>query len=148
MGVILDTSALIGLFELGLDRPLIVESIREAGGTDRPAISIVTLGELAAGVQAAADGSDLAAARQRTLDIVSSPRRQRRFDVAPIDRPAWEQFGRIAAALTRKVGHNDKWIAATALATGRTLITQDATLAEHARRLEGLRVRFVARQPT
>ena len=70
--MILDTTAVIGLLELRADRDLLLDAIRAAGGTDRPAVSVVTLGELAAGVHAAGDQPERRSARQRTLDAVEA----------------------------------------------------------------------------
>lgn len=146
MGVILDTTAVVGLLELGDDRQLLIEAVRAAGGTELPGVSVVTLGELAAGVQAAGDHEDRRAARQRTLGVVEGQHRRSRFDILPIDRSTWQRFGQVSGLLTRKIGHNDKWIAATALAAGRTLVTQDALLAENSRRISELQVLHVARR--
>ena len=146
MGVILDTTAVVGLLELGDDRQLLIEAVRAAGGTELPGVSVVTLGELAAGVQAAGDHEDRRAARQRTLGVVEGQHRRSRFDILPIDRSTWQRFGQVSGLLTRKIGHNDKWIVATALAAGRTLVTQDALLAEHSRRISELQVVHVARR--
>jgi len=145
-GALLDTGAVIGLLELDADRPQLIEAIRVEGGTVVPAISVVTLGELAAGVRSARDAASRTA-RQRSLDIVDAPHRPRRLSVLPIDRATWQSFGDISAALTRQVGHNDKWITAAARATGRLLVTQDEDLAQRAGAIADVRVLLVPRQP-
>ncbi len=44
-----------------------------------------------------------------------------------------EAFGQLAAALSRKISHDDNWIAAAAITERRQLLTQDANLAEQAK---------------
>jgi predicted nucleic acid-binding protein len=144
--VILDTSAVIGLLELDAAAAGILGAIREAGGRERPAIHAVTLGELSAGVHKAIDdlgeGSLEAVVRRRTL---GAARDRRRFSAYGIDTATWQMFGEISGRIGRRVGHNDKWITASAIANERALITQDATLAERADGVLGLRVFYVER---
>jgi len=152
--VILDTSAVIGLIELDADRPGIVASVRQVGGDKRPAIHVVTLGELAAGVHRAVEqfgsGSVEANARQRTLDVAagreaggSSRPRLSTFD---IDAATWGCFGEISGPMGRRVSNNDKWIVAAAIVNERVLVTQDETLARRAE-VVGAAVTYVGRRP-
>ena len=154
MGVILDTSAVIGLVELDADRPGIVASVRQVGGDKRPAIHVVTLGELAAGVHRAVEqfgsGSVEANARQRTLDVAagreaggSSRPRLSTFD---IDAATWGCFGEISGPMGRRISNNDKWIVAAAIVNERVLVTQDETLARRAE-VVGAAVTYVGRRP-
>jgi predicted nucleic acid-binding protein len=86
------------------------------------AISVITLGELQAGVLAAAD-SATRARRLATLDAVSD------VVVLPIDEPVALAWARIRAALAeagRRVNVNDSWVAATALTHQLPVVTQDA----------------------
>ncbi len=154
MGVILDTSAVIGLIELDAVRPAIVASVRQVGGDKRPAIHVVTLGELAAGVHRAVEqfgsGSVEAKARQRTLDVAtwreaggSSRPRLSTFD---IDAATWGCYGEVSGPMGRRVSNNDKWIVAAAIVNKRVLVTQDETLADRAAGV-GVEVALVRRKP-
>lgn len=82
------------------------------------AVSVVTVGELDAGVLLAADPA-VRAARLRRLTAVLA--------VAPVldvDRAVAARFGELRAA-TGRSATNDLWIAATALAHDLTLVTAD-----------------------
>ena len=89
----------------------------------------MTIGELERGIAQASD--EVTRTRRRaTLRFA-------REQLAPIpldtvgDQP--EAFGQIAAAVSRKISHNDTWIAAGAVTEERVLLTQDANLAAKAR---------------
>lgn len=154
MGVILDTSAVIGLVELDADRPGIVASVRQVGGDKRPAIHVVTLGELAAGVHRAVEqfgsGSVEANARQHTLDVAAGREAggsgRPRLSTFDIDAATWGCFGEISGPMGRRISNNDKWIVAAAIVNERVLITQDETLADRAGGI-GVEVALVRRQP-
>ena len=154
MGVILDTSAVIGLVELDADRPGIVASVRQVGGDKRPAIHVVTLGELAAGVHRAVEqfgsGSVEANARQRTLDVAAGREAggsgRPRLSTFDIDAATWGCFGEISGPMGRRVSNNDKWIVAAAIVNERVLVTQDETLARRAE-VVGAAVTYVGRRP-
>lgn len=91
------------------------------------AISIVTLGELHAGVLMARDGSVRSARRQR-LDAVRAA-----FTPLVVDEPVAERFGEILAlarSQRRAEKATDLLIIATALAAGRTLYTRDLRQAQ------------------
>ena len=126
MALILDTSAVIGWVELKC--PEIISVLREYSGDGSPRVHAVTIGELERGVAQAED--DVTRARRRaTLRFA-------REQLAPLpldpsgDQP--EAFGEVAAALSRRISHNDSWIAAAAITESRHLLTQDAMLAEQA----------------
>jgi len=88
--------------------------------TDRPLISVVTIGE------------SLSLARQFHWDTPKSQALEallREFVVVSIDsRPVLDRYGELHAwtkSIGKTLGHNDLWIAATAAATGAHLITTD-----------------------
>lgn len=124
MALILDTSAVIGWVEL--KDTGVIDAIREHSGNGNPRVHAVTIGELERGVTQAPD--EITQRRRRTT------LRFAREQLAPIalesdgDQP--EAFGLIAAAVNRKVSHNDTWIAAAAVTERLRLLTQDAVLAE------------------
>lgn len=94
------------------------------------AISVITLGELRAGVRLAADPS-AQAARQARLAAVRAA-----FDPLPVDEPVAEHYGEILAtarAQQRTTKATDLLITATAAATGRALVTLDDAQAGLAR---------------
>ncbi|MFC4060423.1 type II toxin-antitoxin system VapC family toxin [Planomonospora corallina] len=109
-----DTSVFIGL---------------EAGRFDRErfagyewGVSAVTLGELRLGVLQARD-PESAARRLSTYQLAQ------RFEPLPVDEPVSEAWALLVSRLRaagRKVPINDSWIAATALAHGVPVVTQDA----------------------
>lgn len=113
MRAILDTSVFVAR-EQG--RPL--EEL-----PDEVAVSVVTIAELRHGVLAAGD-YDVRATRLRTLEAareVGSP--------VVIDEPVANELARLRAALTatsRSMKVMDAWIAATAIAHGAAVCTQDA----------------------
>jgi predicted nucleic acid-binding protein len=86
------------------------------------AVSVVTIGELRAGVLAATD-LDTRDRRLTTLTqaLMMSP--------VPIDEAVAESWARLRLLLLRDAGKrmpvNDSWIAATALALGAPVVTQD-----------------------
>lgn len=85
------------------------------------AISVVTVGELAAGVLAAVDARTRAL-RLRTLDDVAD------IEALPVDVDVARRWAELRVQL-RSVGRrapaNDVWIAATALVHGLPIVTQD-----------------------
>ncbi len=85
------------------------------------AISVVTVGELAAGVLAAVDARTRAL-RLRTLNDVAD------IEALPVDVDVARRWAELRVQL-RSVGHrapaNDVWIAATALVHGLPIVTQD-----------------------
>ena len=88
---------------------------------DRIGVSMITIGELRAGVLTAADSD----ARQRRLQSLVAALE---LDPIPIDQPIAEAWAHLFVALGRtgkRVPINDSWIAATAIALGVPLVTQD-----------------------
>ncbi len=89
---------------------------------DTAAISVITLGELHAGVRLAGDPPARAVREARLATI------RRVFVPLPVDEPIAEAYGEllsIARAERRATTATDLLIIATAWATGRTLITLD-----------------------
>jgi toxin FitB len=94
------------------------------GPGDTAAISVITIGELRAGVRLAAH-AEIQAARQARLAAV-----RQAFEPIPVDESVAEQYGEILAAARaqrRTTKATDLLIVATAAATGRTLLTLDDT---------------------
>jgi predicted nucleic acid-binding protein len=121
LSALLDTSVVIATDERGdLDLP----------GT--AAISVITLGELRAGVLRAADDR-VRAARARRLAAVRAT-----FAALAVDEDVADRYGETLAAardLGRSAKASDLLIIATAAAGGRTLYTLDAAQAGLARDL-------------
>jgi len=110
---LLDTSVFIAA-ESG--RAIATEALPETS-----AISVVTLAELQAGVLVATTTS-ARARRLATLDAMAD------LEVLPIDEAGALAWACIRAALVeagRRLNLNDAWIAATALAHGIPVVTQD-----------------------
>lgn len=110
---IADTSVFIAR-ETG--RPLAIELLPERIG-----VSVITIGELRAGVLAAATLE----ARDRRLATLSEASK---LEAIPIDERVAEAWARLRVTLRDaglRMGVNDSWIAATALAHGVAVITQD-----------------------
>jgi len=101
---------------------------RESGRTldasalpDDLGVSIITIGELRAGVLAALDVNT----RDRRLATFSAAQA---LDPIPIDAPVADAWARLRILL-RDAGHrmpvNDSWIAATAISLGVAIVTHD-----------------------
>ena len=104
---------------------------------DTAAISVITIGELRAGVRLAGD-PNTQAIRQARLAAVRET-----FEPLPVDEPVAEQYGEILAAAwaqKRTSKATDLLIIATAAASGRALLTLDDAQARLAR-LAGVPVR-------
>ncbi len=114
-GNLLDTSILIARDEAGaLELP------------ETAAISVISLGELRAGVLIATDQA-IAEHRRRRLAAV-----QAAFAALPVDEPVAECYGdvlAVARSQRRAAKATDLLIIATAAATGRELYTLDAAQA-------------------
>lgn len=107
-----DTSALIGRESRAVDLEDLSMDL---------AVSVVVLGELRMGVLTATT-AESRAVRLATYEIASS------LAPVPIDRSVAEAWASLVAGLREagaRMDGNDSWIAATALAHGMTLITQD-----------------------
>ncbi|WP_346925615.1 PIN domain-containing protein [uncultured Arthrobacter sp.] len=98
---------------------------RELRATDLPevmAVSVITVGELTAGVLSGSDALTTGR-RLRTLDRVNQ------FVALPIDVSVATEWARLRVRLAeagRRVAPNDLWIAATAVVHALPLFTQDA----------------------
>jgi predicted nucleic acid-binding protein len=88
---------------------------------DEMAVSVITVGELRAGVLAASD-VDTRDRRLATFLQVTS------MDPIPVDEDVAQAWARLRLLLRdagRRMPVNDSWIAATALALGVPVVTQD-----------------------
>lgn len=90
---------------------------------ERVAVSVITIGELELGVLAAA-GDDVLARRADTLALA------REFDPIPVSEPVMTAWARLVidcrrAGVHRTVRLTDALIAATAIAHGLPVVTQD-----------------------
>ena len=97
-------------------RPLRVEAL-----PDRLAVSVITIGELRAGVLAAGD----LATRDRRLATLTAVLV---LDPIPVDEDVAAAWARLRVSLRdrgQRMAVNDSWIAATALALGVPVVTQD-----------------------
>jgi tRNA(fMet)-specific endonuclease VapC len=100
------------------------------------ALSVITYGELLYGV---AKSTQMAAAVERLRELVHL------LPALPLPEAAAESYGTIRADLESKgemIGNNDLWIAAHALASGLTLVTNNE---REFRRVRGLRLQNWAR---
>jgi predicted nucleic acid-binding protein len=98
------------------DRPILVDAL-----PDRLAVSVITVGELRAGVLAAVDLET----RDRRLATLTAALG---LEPIPVDDAVARAWARLRVALRdlgRRMGVNDSWIAATAIALGVPLVTQD-----------------------
>ena len=105
MGSLIDTSVLVDAREVG-------------ELNDGWAVSVVTVGELEAGVLIAGDDST----RARRVALLAAVLAE--APALPVDRHIAACYGELRASAGRRP-NNDLWIAATALAHDLTLITAD-----------------------
>jgi len=113
-----DTSFFIGRES---DRPMHLERVPERLG-----VSFVTIGELRTGVLIAVD-ADSRSRRLQTLLVALS------LDPIPVDDPVADAWARLRVNLrdrNLRMPVNDSWIAATAIAHGVPLVTQDDDYAD------------------
>jgi hypothetical protein len=88
---------------------------------DELAVSVVTIGELRAGVLAAVD---VGRGDRRLATLTSALR----LEPLPVDEPVAEAWARLRLLLRdsrQRMPVNDSWIAATAIALGIPVVTQD-----------------------
>ncbi len=100
--------------------------IREDALPDRLAVSVITIGELRAGVLAAADLD----VRARRLDTLASALA---LEPVPIDDAVAQAWASLRVRLRDhglRMPVNDSWIAATAIALGVPVVTQDEDYVE------------------
>lgn len=96
-------------------------SLVESNLPDEVSVSVVTYAELSAGVLAATD-LDVRARRLATLIAVAE------LNPIPIDQAVAQTWSRLRVRLAiggRRANVNDMWIAATAMALGVPIVTQD-----------------------
>ena len=96
-------------------------SLRADALPDRLAVSVITIGELRAGVLAAAD----VLTRDRRLATLTAALA---LDPVPVDgqvAAAWARLRVLLRDRSQRMPVNDSWIAATAMALGVALVTQD-----------------------
>lgn len=108
MTVLADTSVLIAPPPEDDDEPV--------------AISVISVGELHAGVEMARDAATRSARLARTVAITAS------VPVLPVDLAVSARYGELRR-VSGRVPSNDLWIAATALAHDLELVTRDQRLA-------------------
>lgn len=99
---------------------------------DEVAVSVITIGELRAGVLAAGDVDT----RDRRLATLTAALE---LDPVPVDGSVAAEWARLRVRLRdsgQRMPVNDSWIAATALALGVTVVTQDDDFPD----LDGLHV--------
>jgi predicted nucleic acid-binding protein len=88
---------------------------------DALAVSVITIGELRAGVLAASNVAD----RDRRLATLTAALQ---LDPVPVDDAVAAEWARLRVMLRdggRRMPVNDSWIAATAMALGVPVVTQD-----------------------
>ncbi len=88
---------------------------------ERLAVSVITIGELRAGVLAASD----VATRDRRLGTLTAALA---LDPVPVDEAVAAAWARLRVELRERglrMPVNDSWIAATAIALGAAVVTQD-----------------------
>jgi predicted nucleic acid-binding protein len=107
LSALVDTSVLIGAFET-------IDAEKEGVW----AVSVITVGELHAGVLRATHGPPQAARLQRLSDVLSVA------SVIEIDRTVAVAYGEMRMTSERSPS-NDLWIAATAVAHELELVTMD-----------------------
>lgn len=123
MGVMLDTSAVVGLRERAGDSRAIATAIRDHAGEDgRVWVHDAVLAELEAGV--------LGAQVRLTPDDVAHRRQSlNAARTLPVQHIEPDQdiglFAEISVRATAKLSHNDRWIIAAAIRCDLTLIAQD-----------------------
>jgi len=107
-------------------------ALDESSLPDELAVSVITIGELRAGVLAA---QEVRVRNQRLATLTMAIG----LDPVPIDDAAAEQWARLRVLLRdsgQRMPVNDSWIAATAMAMAVPVVTQDADYVE----LEDLQV--------
>jgi tRNA(fMet)-specific endonuclease VapC len=104
--------------------PRVLASIRRLPAGARLCMPVVAAGELLAGVEASPDGK-----RKQELQRLYQELLERTAEVIDIDIEAAERFALIVGQLRRDgrpIETNDIWIAATAMARGFIIVSNDA----------------------
>jgi len=117
MGVIFDSCVWVGLVAGQLERQTVID----AAGTAPVFVSVVSLGELAFGVESCAEPAERAARAASLRQIETRP-------TLPVTRDTAAAFGLLAAAVKQagrspRPRYNDLWIAAQAIEHGYALLT-------------------------
>jgi predicted nucleic acid-binding protein len=103
-----------------VDTSVVTRAIAPPPSSERYAVSVVTIGELEAGVLLARRSTLRAERLARLTSLLAQAA------VLRIDRQVAIQYGKLRERARKRQPHNDLWIAATALAHGFTLLTADA----------------------
>lgn len=112
--LLLDTSFLVQLEEeLRSDKLGAAWAVLRSYSRERPSVSVVALGECAEGFDDLREFDDF----------------MHRFPVVQLSRSIAWRAAQMQASLSKRLGENDAWIAATALAYGATLVGRDACFA-------------------
>jgi len=101
-----------------IDTSILAEGGPPAETTEEWFVSVISIGELEAGVLLARNSRTRADRLARVSAILSEAA------VMPVDRAVAARYAELRAA-SRRRPHNDLWIAATALAHDLTLVTAD-----------------------
>ncbi|MGH3683072.1 MAG: type II toxin-antitoxin system VapC family toxin [Natronosporangium sp.] len=125
---LLDTSVFIAR---EVDRPLDVAALPDESG-----VSVVTIAELRLGVLQAADD----ATRSRRLNTLAAAQRLAPLPVDEQVAAAWALLRRQLRLAGLRMEVNDSWIAATAIAHGLAVVTQDQGFPETVPNLAVIRV--------
>lgn len=100
------------------------------------AVSVITIGELRAGVLTAASGE----ARARRLSTLESALTLDPIDIDDAIAASWAQLRLNLREMGRRMPVNDSWIAATAITLGIPVVTQDDDFPEGIGRLQVIRI--------
>ena len=103
---------------------------------DQLAVSVITIGELRAGVLAAGD----LATRDRRLSTLAAASAQEPIPIDTAVADAWARLRVVLRDRGARLGVNDSWIAATALALRVPVVTQDDDYNALAGEVETIRV--------
>jgi len=109
----------MGALTLLVDTSVLTGSIAPPRTRERYAVSVVSVGELEAGVLLATRSGVRAERLERLVAVLAQAM------VLPLDRQVAAFYGRLRARAKERKPHNDLWIAATALAHDFTLLTAD-----------------------
>lgn len=125
MGVMLDTSALIGLYEADESvRQQLRVALEENDDGSEPKTHAVVIGELRTGVLTIDSLENEPYPRLPVLETALT------LDIETIEAGDPSAFAALTLSTKRALGQNDRWICAAAIRTRTTLITQDNTMAE------------------
>jgi predicted nucleic acid-binding protein len=102
-----------------VDTSVLTGSVAPPRTSERYTVSVVSVGELEAGVLLAKRGRARAERLARLTAVLTQA------IVLPVDRHVATFYGRLRARAKDRKPHSDLWIAATALAHGLTLVTTD-----------------------